>query len=200
MNLTQAKLRRRFKRVGGEVAGKKLGPRCRGDHGGVVGGERNGGECDGEVGVGGGTGEDGTEMAVGRDSAADQYAARAEVLCGIEGSAGKILDDRVLKARDQVECLRVEMAERCGKRSGVGGFGVDEVLCAQGSSALADSSLYPMGINVAANRSLDAAEGHIEAGRIVMVQAFAGELRGSVPARLLFDLGKGKQVSIRDTV
>jgi hypothetical protein len=147
-----------------------------------------------------GAGEDGAEVAVGRNPAADQDAARSEVLRGVEGSASKVLDDRILKARNEVERLRVEMGKRCCERSRIGRLGVDEVLCAQGSSTLADSCLHPMRLHIAANRSFDAAEGHVEAGRIVMVQAFAGELCSRVAARFLFDLGKGKQVSIRDTV
>lgn len=200
MNLTQTQLRRRFQRVRGEVAGEKLGPRSRGNHGGVVGRERNRREGDRQVCVGCRAGEDSTEMAVGRNPTADQYAARSEVLRGIEGSPGKVLDDRVLEACDEVQRLSIEVDQRRCKRGGVGGFGMNEVLRAQGRSTLTDGSLHSVRLHIAANCGLDAAKGHIEAGRIVVVKALAGELRGSVAARLLFDLGKGKQVSIRHTV
>ena len=74
---------------------------------------------------------------------------------------GEVLDDRVLKAGDEVEGLR--RRQRARSDVGVVRLGLCEASCAQALRAGRDRGLHAVSLDVAAHGGLDAAEGEVEA-------------------------------------
>ena len=100
------------RRVGGQffrsdLLGKQLGPRCGGDHRGVVGGERERREGDGQAMIGGLGGEADAQLAIGRYSSGDEEAGRAELLGGAKGLAAEVVDDGSLEGGDEIQRLGI---------------------------------------------------------------------------------------------
>jgi hypothetical protein len=192
---------------GGEGLGQEFGPGGGGDHGGVVSGESEGGEADAEAEAGGFGGEAGAEFAIGGDAAGDEDAARAKGFGGEEGLLHEVADDGVLKAGDEVEGLRLHVAEgvfdggptagaaSCvgglpgperrgtwGTRSfwGAGGVGAGE----EGVAAGFGFGAEVVELDVAEDGGLDAGEGEEETGIEVGDGRGAGALvRGAAPPR-----------------
>ena len=187
--------------VGSEVVGEELGPRGGGDHGGIVGGERDGREGDGEFRVGGAVGEDEAQMAVGGDAPTDEDPVRSIVLGGIEGGASEILDDRVLKAGDEVQGFSVEVRQRVGE-VGLVRLCFMQAEVAESLLAGGDGGVHGMELDVAASGCLDAGERHVEARGVYFLRedSLSGELGRGITCGLLFDLREGKQISVGDAV
>ena len=192
--LAEAQLRGWFEGVGSEVAGQELGPRGGGDHGGIVGGERNAGKGDGEMCRGGHVLEHLAQVAIGSDASADEYAAGAKVLGGVEGGASEILDHGVLEAGNEVEGLGVEVWQRV-REVGLVGLGFVQADVAEGVLADSDGGMHPVQLDVATSGCLDAGEGHVEAGGVIIRResGFAGELGRGVAGDFLFNLREGEE-------
>ena len=143
---------------GGEGTGEEFWPGGGGDHGGIVGGEGKGGEGYREAAAVGFGLEAAAEFRVGGDSAGDDEAVGAEGFGSGECLTEEIADDGVLEGGDEVEGLGVEEGESFGGRGLEGGVG------GEGAAAGFDGFRHVVGLGVAEDGGLDAAEGEVERG------------------------------------
>ncbi len=143
---------------GAKISGEEFGPGGGRDHGGVVGGQGEGGEGDGERALVGFGGEAAAELGVGGDSAGDEDGAGAEVLGRGKGLLEEVADDGVLEAGEEVEGLWVEgpVGDEASDVIGGRAEGVGD------GAASFDGGLHAVGLRVAEDGGLDAAEGEVE--------------------------------------